>query len=93
MKKVKVYGSSFWPGCPTVKEVLSQNEIEFEYVDITSGMKPLKEFLKLRDTLKLYEEIRGTGRVGIPMIAADDGDNTEYYLEVPSDLSVLKNKS
>ncbi len=74
-----------------MKEVLSQNAIEFEYVDITSGMKPLKEFLKLRDTLKLYAEIRGAGRVGIPMIAVDDGDQAEYYLELPTDLSVLKN--
>lgn len=90
MKTIKVYGSSFWPGCATAKEVLSQHNIAYDYVNITSGMKELKEYLVLRDTLDLYKDVRGKATVGIPMLAVTEDGITHYYRGVPEDLSLLK---
>lgn len=55
-----------------MKEVLSENNVKFAYVEVTSGMGPLKQFLKLRDTFDVYEEIRKEHRVGIPSLFVDD---------------------
>lgn len=74
MKKIIVYGSPFWPGCEVMKEVLSNNDISFVYEDITSGMRQLKSFLKLRDTNEKFDEIRGTTRVGLPTVLVDFKD-------------------
>ena len=42
-----------------MKEALSQAGITFAYVDITTGMLPLKQFLKYRDTREEFSEIKG----------------------------------
>lgn len=55
-----------------MKEVLSKKNVKFAYVEITSGMGPLKQFLKLRDTSDVYTEIREAHRVGIPSLFVDD---------------------
>ena len=44
--------------------------------DITGSMANLKEFLKLRDRLPLYEDARAEGFVGIPSFVKDDGTIT-----------------
>ena len=54
-----------------MKEVLSQKNIRFAYVDITSGMLPLKQFLKIRDHNDSHEEARANNRVGIPALFVD----------------------
>ena len=71
MKKILIYGSSHWPGCEPVKEVLSQKNIEFAYVDITSSMFALKSFLKIRDNDSSHKEVRASGGVGIPTLSVD----------------------
>jgi len=54
-----------------VKEVLSQKNVNFVYMDILSGMLPLKNFLKIRDHNDSHKEARENGRVGIPAISVD----------------------
>ena len=54
-----------------MKEVLSQTNLNFAYVDITSGMLPLKNFLKIRDHNDSHKEARENGRVGIPALSVD----------------------
>lgn len=61
--------------CPMVRYalvVLDQNNVEYEYIDITD-IQNLKEFLKLRDTHADFEEIRGSGSIGIPAFVLEDG--------------------
>jgi len=55
-----------------VKEVLSHNNIEYTYFDITSGMLPLKNFLRVRDRSDSHKAARENGRVGIPTMCVDD---------------------
>ena len=45
-----------------MKEALSQNEIRFVNIDITSGMLPLKQFLKYRDNRPEFDEIKAKNR-------------------------------
>ena len=55
---------------------LDREKIPYEYVDITGSMANLKEFLKLRDRLPLYQDARVEGFVGIPSFVKDDGTIT-----------------
>jgi len=54
-----------------VKEVLSQKNVNFAYVDIMSGMLPLKQFLKIRDNNDSHKEAKENGRVGLPTLSVD----------------------
>jgi glutaredoxin-related protein len=57
-----------------LKEFLSNNDISFEYIDITDSIRNLKIYLKLRDTRPEFDEIKEIGRVGIPFIMIDNGE-------------------
>ena len=54
-----------------MKEVLSQKNVNFVYMDISSGMLPLRNFLKVRDYSDSHKEARESGRVGIPALSVD----------------------
>ena len=73
---MKFYGSHLCPDCEAAQAVLDREKIPYEYVDITCSMANLKEFLKLRDRLPLYEDARAEGFVGIPSFVKDDGTIT-----------------
>ena len=72
MKKIIVYGSLHWPTCEPVKEVLSQKNVKFAYLDISTGMLALKNFLAIRDHNDSHKAARESGKVGIPTISVDD---------------------
>ncbi len=57
-----------------MKEFLSQNDIDFNYIEITDSMFNLKTFLKYRDNNPQFEEIKKKGRVGIPCIMINNGE-------------------
>lgn len=88
MKKIIVYGSQHWTGCGPVKELLLQNDIKFAYLDISESLLHLKNFLKVRDTSDAFIPVRESGRVGLPCIVVNGGE--EVYLELPEDLQIFK---
>ena len=55
-----------------MKEALSQKNVKFAYVDITSSMLHLKNYLKIRDNNESHKEVREIGRVGVPTLLVDD---------------------
>lgn len=71
-----------------MKEALSQAGIKFAYFDISSGMLPLKKFLKYRDTCPEFAPIREQGRVGLPCIVINDGE--EILFQLPENLDDWK---
>lgn len=87
MKKIVLYGSKHWNGCGFMKEFLSKNEIEFEYIDIGDSMPNLKAFLRYRDNRPEFNIVKEEGRVGIPCIVVNDGE--KLFLERP-DLNELR---
>ena len=80
MKEIIMYSSQHWPGCEPVKEALSQAGITFAYVDITTGMLPLKQFLKYRDTREEFREIKEKNRVGLPCLVINKGEQILFSL-------------
>jgi len=81
---LKLYGSPLCPDCTACKAAFDANGIIFEFVDVTGSMRNLKEFLKYRDTDKVFEEARQNGYVGIPALIMENGSITldwESYLK------------
>ena len=74
MEKIIVFGSKYWPDCEPLKEYLSKNNINYAYLDISEGMFNLKKFLSYRDNYKEFDEIKKTGREGLPCIVVNDGE-------------------
>jgi glutaredoxin-related protein len=57
--------------------------ISYEFLDISSDLRSLKALLVLRDTLSVFEDLRGTERIGIPCIVDERGNvslDWEYYV-------------
>lgn len=64
-----------------MKEFLSENNIEFRYVDITESMFNLKRFLKYRDNNEAFDEIKRKNRVGIPVIMVNNGQKFFFSMD------------
>ena len=50
---LKVYGSDLCPDCVACKAAFDAEKISYDFVNITSNMRNLKEFLKLWQSLRL----------------------------------------
>jgi len=61
-----------------MKEFLSSQNIQFAYLDITENMTNLKRFLKYRDNSPEFKEIKESGRVGLPCIVINDGEQIVF---------------
>ncbi|MFA5523445.1 MAG: glutaredoxin [Tissierellales bacterium] len=64
-----------------MKEFLSNESIEFIYLDITENMLNLKSFLKFRDNSPRFDEVKKAGRVGIPCIVINKGEIIAFEKE------------
>ena len=71
---LKVYGTEMCPDCVACKKGYDGNSVAYEYVDIFGSLRNLKEFLHLRDTLPLYDEVKARGAIGIPTVVTEEGE-------------------
>lgn len=65
--KVIIYGSDICGDCLDTKAYLKEHaddSIQYNYFDITKSTANLKRFLKLRDTMDLFEEVRNGHTIG-----------------------------
>ena len=69
---LKIYGSMLCPDCVKCREDLDNAAVEYEYLDFASDLRNLKEFLNLREG-PMFEQIRKSGKIGIPCIVLEDG--------------------
>lgn len=81
MKTITLFGSPHWVTCEPMKEFLSEQNIEFRYVDITGSIFNLKRFLKYRDNNEAFKEIKTKNRVGIPAIMIDNGKKFFFSMD------------
>ena len=73
---LKIYGSMLCPDCVECRKDLDEAGIDYEYLDFSQDLRSLKEFLKLRDTLPMFDAVREKGGIGIPCILREDGSAT-----------------
>lgn len=69
---IKVYGANTCRFTRDLKMNLDYYNIPYEYYDINSSLKTLKEFVLLRDKADCFERQKEIGGIGIPVIV--DGD-------------------
>ncbi|KEI92321.1 glutaredoxin [Clostridium botulinum] len=74
--KITVIGSHLCPDTLVALNKLSAVEADIDFKDILSCHAYLKEYLRLRDTNALYEEIRGTESLGIPCFVLENNEIT-----------------
>ena len=75
-----VYGSKQCPDTMACLSALSTAGTPHEFRDI-ADLSALKEFLKYRDTLPLFDRVKDNGGVGIPFIVQDDEKCTFEWTE------------
>ncbi len=75
-----VYGSKQCPDTMECLSCLAGAGTPHEFRDI-SDLPVLKEFLRYRDTLPLFDAGRERGGVGIPFIVQDNGQFTFEWAE------------
>lgn len=73
---IKVYGSNICPGTLRFLSILTENGIMPAFVNVTGSINLLKEFITFRDTSPLFDDVRGTGAIGFPLIQLEDGTYT-----------------
>jgi len=81
---ITVYGMPSCPDCAHVKKQIEGNT-NFELIDIGSHVHLLKEFLSIRDKSPIFDEIRASGKAGIPCFVLEDGTVTL----TPEDVGLL----
>ena len=49
-------------------------EISFEFRDFTKDLGYFKEFMRVRDTNPLFDEVKAKGGIGMPCLLMEDGE-------------------
>lgn len=80
IQKKIVFGSPMWPGCGPFKALMEESGVRFLYLDITENLANMKKFLKARDNMKEFDEVKEEGRIGIPSLIL--GDNERAILDI-----------
>ena len=70
---MKFYGTMVCKDCLEAREHLNAAGVLFDYVDIYVSTGNMKEFLRLRDTRKEFDDVKKNGSIGIPCFLKDDG--------------------
>ena len=72
----KVYGSEICVDCRNYKAIEKKRGFEAEYIDITENTMNLREFLQIRDSNSIFDEVKSRGGIGIPLFVKEDGSMT-----------------
>lgn len=91
---IKIYGMPSCPDCSYLFEQIAGREDEFEFIDIGTGIRLTKEFLRLRDNSPVFDSCRKNGSAGVPAFLLEDGTVTLCPEEVglksrPIDLLIV----
>ena len=81
---IKIYGREDCPDCVNLKNSLDANSAEYDFRDIGRSLHDMAVFIKIRDTHTVFDDIKGTGKIGIPAIVTESKDvilDWETYLE------------
>lgn len=85
---ITVYGSTLCPGTMRFLSVLTAHGVMPEFVNVTGSIDHLKQFIAFRDTSSLYDGIRGSGRIGFPLVRREDGSFSRDMNGILSELGI-----
>ena len=77
MKDKILFVSDLCPDCAGILSEIedgSEKYADYDVVNITSSMASLKLFLKYRDTLDGYAEVRSAHKAGVPSLVIGESD-------------------
>jgi glutaredoxin-related protein len=80
--KVIVYGTMNCPDTVQALDEYKKHGIDVDFRDIDRDIKTLKDFLRLRDTKDVFENVRREHKVGVPFVIAQDGRMTLNWQEI-----------
>ncbi len=78
---MRVYGAEICVDCRNYKAIQKNRGFEAEYIDICENTKNMKEFLEIRDTDPVFDEVKKRGGIGIPLFVREDGKKTFDFNE------------
>jgi len=81
---LKIYGSILCKDCVQCKEELDAAGVAYEFMDFADSLLSLKEFLAIRESCPLFDEVRKAGAIGIPCTVREDGSITLDWKEYVS---------
>lgn len=76
---ITVYGSNTCYDTLSAITRMAERGIDFNFVNITGSIGLLKEFLYMRDTNPLYDDVHGKNGIGIPTFKLEDGTLTRDF--------------
>lgn len=79
---IKIYGTMLCKDCVQCRQELDRAGVCYEYLDFADSILYLKEFLKLRDSLPLFTQVKEAGGIGVPCILLEDGTVTLDWQEL-----------
>ncbi|WP_455544129.1 hypothetical protein [Intestinibacter sp.] len=68
---IKIYGMPTCPDCAYLENQIAGND-NYEFIDIGTHVKLLKEFLSIRDNNPIFDELKKEGKAGIPCFILKD---------------------
>lgn len=93
---LKIYGRDDCIDCATCKKNFDEAGLEYDFRDIGKSLKDMAVFFKIRDLNEAFDEIKGTGKIGIPALVFEDKSvslDWEEYLEEQGYLVEKSNES
>lgn len=80
--KIIIFGTNACKDCVAAIEKLDECGADYMYLEFSENIANLKKFLKFRDKLAMFEEIKQEGKVGVPFFKLSDGTETLSLEEV-----------
>ena len=80
---IKIYGRSDCIDCIACKKSFDKSGLEYDFRDIGESLRELAVFLKIRDLNSIFNDLKGTGKIGIPALVTESHDvilDWENYL-------------
>ena len=73
---LKIYGSMLCKDCEAFVKGLEEAKTEYRFCDFADDLEYLKEFLRLRDSIPMFDPVKAGGSIGIPCVQKEDGSYT-----------------
>ncbi len=71
-RMLKIYGREDCQDYVNLKASLDANNVAYDFRNIGDSLHDMAVFIKIRDTNPVFDEIKGTGKIGIPAVVTED---------------------